>query len=165
MPWLTTNPMDERVKFIAAYLRGELSVSRLCETFDVSRKTAYKWIDRYADGGVAELLERSRRPLSNPRSTSREVVSLVVAMRKEYPFWGPKKLLTMLGTAYPGLKLPANSTVGHLLARHGMTRPRRSSRRTTPYGSRSWATTSRTRSGAGTSRDTSGCSIERGAIR
>lgn len=134
MPWLTTNPMDERVKFIAAYLRGELSVSRLCETFDVSRKTAYKWTARYAEGGVAELLERSRRPLSNPRSTSREVVSLIVAMRKQYAFWGPKKLLTMLGTAYPGLRLPANSTVGHLLARHGLTRPRRASRRTTPYG-------------------------------
>jgi putative transposase len=134
MPWLMTNPMDERVKFIAAYLRGELSLSRLCETFGVSRKTAYKWISRYADGGVAELLERSRRPLSNPRSTSREVVSLIVAMRKQYAFWGPKKLLTMLGTAYPGLKLPANSTVGHLLARHGMTHPRRSSRRTAPYG-------------------------------
>ena len=134
MPWLMTNPMDERVKFIAAYLRGELSLSRLCETFGVSRKTAYKWISRYADGGVAELLERSRRPLSNPRSTSREVVSLIVAMRKQYAFWGPKKLLTMLGTAYPGLKLPANSTVGHLLARYGMTRPRRSSRRTAAYG-------------------------------
>ena len=108
MPWLTTNPMDERVKFIAAYLRGELSVSRLCETFGVSPKTAYKRIARYANGGVAELVERSKRPRSIPRSTSREVVSLIVAMRKEYPFWGPKKLLTMLGTAYPGLKHPAN---------------------------------------------------------
>ena len=42
--------MDERVKFIAAYLRGELAVSRLCDAFDVSRKTAYKWISRYALG-------------------------------------------------------------------------------------------------------------------
>jgi transposase-like protein len=39
MPWLMTNPMDERVKVIAAYLRGELSLSRLWETFGVSRKT------------------------------------------------------------------------------------------------------------------------------
>jgi len=40
MPWPTINPTDERVRFIAAYLRGELSVSRLCETFGVSRTTA-----------------------------------------------------------------------------------------------------------------------------
>jgi transposase-like protein len=40
MTWLTITPTDERVRFIAAYLRGELSVSRLCETFGVSRTTA-----------------------------------------------------------------------------------------------------------------------------
>jgi transposase InsO family protein len=126
--------MDERVKFIAAYLRGELSLSRLSSTFGVSRKTAYKWIARYASGGVAELLNRSRRPLSNPNAMSREVASLVVSMRKQHPFWGPKKLLAVLGPAYPGLKLPAMSTVGHLLARHGLARPRRTIRRSTPYG-------------------------------
>jgi transposase-like protein len=41
MPWKTTCPMDERVKFIAAYLRGEMAISRLCNAFGVSRKTAY----------------------------------------------------------------------------------------------------------------------------
>ncbi len=91
--------MDERVKFIAAYLREELSITRLSSTFGVSRKTAYKWIARYAAGGVAELLNRSRRPQSNPNAMSREVASLVVTMRKQHPFWGPKKLLAMMGTA------------------------------------------------------------------
>ena len=134
MPWLSTDPMDERVKFIGAYLRGELSVSRLCDAFGVSRKTAYKWISRYAAGGVAELLERSRRPRSNPNTTSREVVSLIVAIRKEHATWGPKKLLATISTTYPGLKLPAMSTVGHLLAHHGLTRPRTATRRASPYG-------------------------------
>jgi transposase InsO family protein len=126
--------MDERVKFIAAYLRGELAVSRLCEAFGVSRKTAYKWIARYAEGGVAELLERSTRPFSHPKTTSPEVASLIVATRKEHPFWGPKKLVAVLRTGYPGLKLPATSTVGHLLTRRGLTHPRRATRRSSPYG-------------------------------
>jgi transposase InsO family protein len=126
--------MDERVKFIAAYLRGEISVSRLCATFGVSRKTAYKWISRYASGGVSELVDRSRRPRCNPNEMSREVASLILSMRKQHPFWGPKKLLAVLSPAYPGLHLPATSTVGHLLARHGLTRPRRPHRRTAPYG-------------------------------
>src|SRR4051812_31610870 len=38
MPWEETCPMDERVKFIAAYLRGEENVTSLCATFGVSRK-------------------------------------------------------------------------------------------------------------------------------
>ena len=59
--------MDERVKFIAAYLRGELAVSRLCEAFGVSRKTAYKWIKRYSEAGIADLVEHSRRPTLIPK--------------------------------------------------------------------------------------------------
>jgi transposase InsO family protein len=131
---MNTCPMDERVKFIAAYLRGELPVSRVCDSFGVSRKTAYKWIARYASGGVAELVGRSSRPRSHPNTTSREVVSLIIAMKKQHPHWGPKKLLELLGAAYPGLKLPATSTVGHLLARYGLTKPRRTPRRTSRYG-------------------------------
>ncbi len=126
--------MDERVKFIGAYLRGEIGVSRLSEAFNVSRKTAYKWIKRYAEGGVAELVERSKRPHAHPKATSPEVVALVLAMRKEHAFWGPKKLLAVLSSSYPGLKLPATSTVGHLLARRGLTHPRRKVRRSTVYG-------------------------------
>ena len=134
MPWKTTCPMDERVKFIAAYLRGELAVSRLCEAFGVSRKTAYKWIKRYSEAGIADLVEHSRRPHSHPKATSPEVVALIVAMRKEHAFWGPRKLLAVLHSGYPGLALPATSTVGHLLARHGLTHPRRTTRRSPPYG-------------------------------
>src|SRR5260370_32300011 len=134
MPWKTTCPMDERVKFIAAYLRGELAVSRLCEAFGVSRKTAYKTIARYTECFVAELLERSTRPLSHPKTTSPEVASLIVATRKEHPFWGPKKLVAVLRTGYPGLQLPATGTIGHLLARRGLTHPRRATRRSSPYG-------------------------------
>ncbi len=134
MTWKTTCPMDERVKFIAAYLRGELAVSRLCDAFGVSRKTAYKWIARYSEGGVAELVERSRRPHAHPNAMSPKVESLIIATRKEHAFWGPKKLLAVLRGSYPGLKLPATSTVGHLLARRGLSHPRRSPRRSSPYG-------------------------------
>jgi transposase-like protein len=42
--------MDERVKFIAMYLRGEHALSELCQHFGVSRKMAYKWLQRYAGG-------------------------------------------------------------------------------------------------------------------
>jgi transposase InsO family protein len=126
--------MDERVKFIAAYLRGELSVCRLCDAFGVSRKTAYKWISRYASGGVLELVERSRRPRSSPNAMSREVAALLLATRKQHASWGPKKLVGALSLVYPGLRFPALSTVGHLLARYGLTKPRRTTRRTSPYG-------------------------------
>ena len=55
MPWSRTSPMDQRTQFVADYLRGTLSVTELCEQYGVSRKTGYKFIDRYLRQGPAGL--------------------------------------------------------------------------------------------------------------
>jgi transposase-like protein len=68
MPWLETSLMDQRTQFIADYLRGLQTVTELAERFDVSRKTAYKWIVRYEEG--AGLSDRSRRPHACPHETA-----------------------------------------------------------------------------------------------
>ena len=50
MPWKETCPMDERVEFIVECLRGELSMSELCRKYEISRKTGYKWVERFHEG-------------------------------------------------------------------------------------------------------------------
>ena len=67
MPWKETSPMDQRTQLIADFLRETLTVTELCELYGVSRKTAYKWIDRYLRLGPAGLEERSRRPRHSPQ--------------------------------------------------------------------------------------------------
>lgn len=47
MPWNETTPMDQKMQFIADYLRADLSMSELCELYGISRKTGYKFIERY----------------------------------------------------------------------------------------------------------------------
>lgn len=47
MPWRQLSPMDQKTQFIADYLRNTLSITELCELDGISRKTAYKWLDRY----------------------------------------------------------------------------------------------------------------------
>ena len=69
MPWRETLLMDQRVQFIADYQRDECDVADLARRFGISRKTAYKWIDRYAAAGPAGLVDRSRRPAHCPRET------------------------------------------------------------------------------------------------
>ena len=66
MPWLETSLMDQRMQFIVDYHRGLQSVTELAERFDISRKTAYKWLDRHEADGAAGLADRSRRPQSCP---------------------------------------------------------------------------------------------------
>ena len=75
MPWSRTSPMDQRTQFVADYLRGTLSVTELCEQYGVSRKTGYKFIDRYLRQGPAGLEERSRRPHESPNRTDDEIVA------------------------------------------------------------------------------------------
>lgn len=62
--------MDQRTQFIADYLRDTLTVTELCQLYGISRKTAYKWIDRYLRHGPAGLEERSRRPRQSPNETA-----------------------------------------------------------------------------------------------
>jgi putative transposase len=126
MPWSETSPMDQRIQFIADYLREALSVTELCELYGVSRKTGHKWIDRYLRQGPVGLEARSRRPRHSPNATPEEMVSAFLEARRRHPTWGGKKLLALVHKKHPLWALPHRSTVCDILARHGMVkRPNR----------------------------------------
>ena len=133
MPWKETCPMDERVKFIGMYLEGELSMVELCRQFGVERKTGYKWVHRYEQGGPAGLVDRSRAPHHHPNAVVREIEDAIVTLRGRRPRWGPKKLRVKLGRREPPVSWPAASTIGEILQRHGLVVSRRRKRRTPPY--------------------------------
>ena len=129
MPWSQTSPMDERTQFIADYLREVLSVTELCDLYGISRKTAYKWIERYLRQGPAGLEERSRRPLISPNRTPDEITQALLEARRRHPSWGGKKLLTLVHRRHPSWELPHRATVCDILKRHGMVAKKRSRRR------------------------------------
>lgn len=129
MPWKETHVLEERLKFITAYLEGGWSITELAHTFGVSRKTAYKYIDRYAESGIEGLKDLQRAPHSHPNQTSGMVESLIVAARKQHPTWGAKKLLAWLSRHHEGIEWPARSTVGEILKRHELVQPRQRKRR------------------------------------
>ncbi len=47
MGWKGVTVMDQRVRFIAEYLKGYFPFNELCFQFSISRKTGYKWVQRY----------------------------------------------------------------------------------------------------------------------
>jgi putative transposase len=128
MPWKEASPMDQRTQFIADYLRDVLSITELCTLYGVTRKTGYKWIDRYLRQGPAGLEERSRRPRRSPNETPEEIVAARLEARRHHPSWGGKKLLALLHKRHPRWPLPGRSTACDILSRHGMV-PRRRQRR------------------------------------
>jgi len=129
MPWSQTLPMDQRTQFIADFLRETLSITELCQLYDVSRKTGYKWIERYLRSGPAGLEERSRKPHRSPNATAEEIVAGILDARHRHPSWGGKKLLTLVHKRHPNWDLPHRSTVCDILSRHGMVAKKRSRRR------------------------------------
>jgi transposase InsO family protein len=120
--------MDERVRFIADWRRSWWSFAELCRRYGVSRKTGYKWLERYQAEGPEGLVERSRRPASNARATAPDIVRVLIQQRRRHPTWGPKKLLWLLEQRFPGYELPGRSTCFDLLHKHGLI-PRRRKRR------------------------------------
>jgi transposase InsO family protein len=129
MPWRETHVPEQRVLLIAEYLRGERSLTDIADHFGVSRKTAYRWIDRFESGGLLE--ELSRRPRSSPLQTSSTTVEIIVATRRAHPTWGPRKLLAYLSRLpeHQSVAWPAASTAGDILKRQGLVEPRRRRRR------------------------------------
>jgi putative transposase len=107
VPWKANTPVDERMRFIARLKDGE-RMAELCREFGISRKTGYKFADRFQRLGIVGLLDQRRVPDRIPHRTSADVVKQVVALRKEHPTWGPKKLRDVLTRRHPGVRLPSH---------------------------------------------------------
>lgn len=100
-------------------------MSALCREFGISRKTGYKWAGRYFELGAAGLADGSRRPHSSPTAIDPDLAGALVGARKRYPFFGPRKLRAFLVKHNPQIEMPAASTIGEILRRHGLLRPRK----------------------------------------
>lgn len=134
MPWKETCYVKERLKMVSLYETHKYSVTELAHEFGVSRKTAHKWLGRYAREGTSGLDERSRAPHRCPRSTPGEVVKAVLQAKLAHPTWGPAKLRPRPGEA-PEIARdwPAVSTCGRILSQYGLVTRRRRQRRTSPW--------------------------------
>src|SRR5262245_31004375 len=131
MPWKEQRIVSQREAFIRAHLQDRSSMAELCREFGISRKTGYKWTQRFLDGGIPNLVDRLRAPHAVPHAVPAEVIDAIVALRKRFPSWGPKKLEAYLAREQPKVSLPSRSTIADIIRRHGLIEPRRR-KRTTP---------------------------------
>jgi transposase InsO family protein len=83
-------------------------------SFNVSAKTAAKWVRRYREQGSTGLGDRSSRPRRSPRTTSSPLVEKVLALRRlRYNGWRIAQALAL-----------SRATVSRILRRAGMNRLR-----------------------------------------
>jgi transposase InsO family protein len=119
MPWKVCCRMSSRTEFVLLATGSGANVRSLCRRFDVSPKTAYKWIARYQEGGLEALSDRSRRPRRSPKQTTAKQEKAIVSLRSQHPAWGGRKLkrrLEDLGHE----SVPSASTITAILRRSGV---------------------------------------------
>lgn len=111
MPWSETNEVEQRLQFVTEWKRGETSMSALCRVA--------RYFEDGDEGGLLMLQNRSRAPMSRPHTTDARIEDLLIRARKLRPQYGTRKLhvwLSELGHR----RLPAPSTIGEILTRHGV---------------------------------------------
>ena len=124
MSWSETTQMS-RFRFVADLESCLYEMTELCEKYGISRKTGYKWAERYSREGAEGLKDRSRAPKRRPSQTPTEVAERVVQLRRKHPTWGPRKLLAWLEKHEGQRAWPAASTLGGILKREGLVLPSR----------------------------------------
>ena len=92
-----------------------MAVAHAADMVGVSRQTAWKWVRRFEAEGEAGLTDRPSRPLRIPRALPAARVAAILVARHEHRF-GPHRLAPLVGVP--------RSTIGDVLARHGLSRLR-----------------------------------------
>lgn len=127
MPWKASVIMDEKMKFVGRLLQGE-KMAELCREFGISRKTGYKFWDRYKDIGLQGLTDRSKRPFRYANQLPMQIENEILRIKQDKPSWGAPKIREILRRKYPEVKTPAKSTIHCILDRNGLVKPRKNRR-------------------------------------
>ena len=114
MPWECKTVEEQRREFAEA-AKETKNFSALCREFGITRKTGYKWVERYKEN--ADLLDKSRKPFTVTNRTPIETEERIVVLRAENPGWGAKKLKEVLERQ--GHEIPCVKTVNNILNRYG----------------------------------------------
>src|SRR5512133_2630926 len=92
MPWKECNLMDVRTEFALQSIRQGVSFNRLCAEYGISRKTGYKWKQRFLSEGMEGLKDRSRKPKHSPGGLAEDVVCEIIRLKQAHKHWGPAKI-------------------------------------------------------------------------
>jgi transposase-like protein len=124
--------VEQRYQAVLEVLNDGATVTDVARRYGVARQTVHGWLRRYADRGLAGLVDRSSRPLSCPHQMAPEIEARIVAMRREHPGWGARTIRTWLERE--GIvALPGRTSIERCLVRHGLITPEARKRKRSDY--------------------------------
>lgn len=132
MAWKETTKMEQKIEFINEWRAGCYSLTELCRKFEISRPTAYKYIQRFQEEGLDGLEERNRAHRAHPAQISSIIEERIVVHRNKHPRWGGEKIWKLLHQDFSEVDVPSVSTVNRVLKRNGLILPKKRLRRVKP---------------------------------
>ncbi len=125
MPWQETDVVDQRTEFVLRVIRGVERFGDVCREYGISRKTGYKWKERFLSEGLSGLGDESRRPQTSPRELTETMVCQIIKLKHAHPGWGPRKLRAVLARTGSPSDLPSESSFKRVLDKAGLVERRR----------------------------------------
>ena len=96
-------------------------MASLCRQFGICRVTGYKIYQRYKECGLSGLTDRARTPYRYANKLPAQIEAMIVAMRREKPTWGARRLRDRLLREFADdVRVPACSTIHAIMDRHGL---------------------------------------------
>jgi transposase len=115
---------EQRKNLVAAYLKGTATMSELCVEFGVSRKTAYKWCNRYNRLGEKGLRDLPKAPLRPTKLYHDEIIEMMIDLKLKKRGWGPRKIIAKLEREYPRMDWPSPTRLYEIFKENNLVTPK-----------------------------------------
>ena len=125
MSWEEFNKLDQRKEFAIRAMTERISFSELCNEYGISRKTGYKWKQRFCENGYAGLSDLSKKPHKHPSQLSEDTIIQIVQLKQAHPNWGARKIQTLYEKANKTKDVPSESSIKRIFDKAGLVKKRR----------------------------------------
>jgi transposase InsO family protein len=124
MPWKKNSDQEQRWGFVQLAMRAKICLAELCRRSGISRKTAYKWIARFKEGGRRGLRDQERSAKRVHNRPEKKWFDRIRGCKRQHPGWGGPKIHWLLKRRFGPIGLPSSGAIGRWLRSWGLTRRR-----------------------------------------
>jgi len=125
MAWENFKVEQQRLQVVEAYIQSHSSMSTICKQYGISRKTGYKWYQRFLEYGGEGLKDLSKAPRTSNHRYTKDQIDRAIDFKLKRRKWGPKKILVKLKEKYPGESWPSPTRLYEIFKDHHLVTSRR----------------------------------------
>ena len=111
MAWENFKVEEQRKRVVIDYISKSSSMTTICKTYGISRKTAYKWVKRFLEFGEEGLKDFSKAPIEPIYRYDNEHIERLIDYKSKHLKWGPKKIRVKLKEAFPSEDWPSPTRI------------------------------------------------------